>query len=94
MKRKYLDKEEVLAKFSEIFCDNKNAIMYIKSLEYIMDNVSSKQAEWVEQIDENGITTYHCSECSRCWYLNKPKANFCPECGVPISGGLDDDGKQ
>lgn len=86
----YICCEELVQRFEEMFGGNTNAAPYVNSLKYLVMEMSVPKAEWVfeqEETERGTITSYHCSACERCYYINKPKARYCPQCGMPISGG-------
>ena len=45
-----------------------------------------KHGHWVKE-KPDVLIHWHCSVCKNCYYLDKPNANYCPNCGAKMDGG-------
>lgn len=87
MNDKYIKANDILIEFKNM-CDGVPASgMYIATLENIINKHAIDKAVWVKETTEDGVEAYHCSACKKCYYIKIPKANYCPQCGIPIERG-------
>lgn len=86
----------------EVFCSDceekdqcENVVCDVKSMPTIDSESLRPQGEWVLGVVEPGYFTpggnrpWICSECGKVisWMLDKPRENYCPNCGVKMKGG-------
>lgn len=45
-----------------------------------------KHGHWVIE-KPDVLIHWHCSVCEKCYYLEEPNANYCPNCGAKMDGG-------
>lgn len=47
------------------------------------DVVEVRHGHWVKE-KPDVLIHWHCSACKKCYYLEEPKSNYCPECGAKM----------
>lgn len=79
----YVDVDKAVEKFRERHIGDPTVESKVEDVRVALEAAIPLEAFWIEHT-EGGITSYHCSACERCYYIKKPKARYCPECGAPI----------